>query len=116
MLLVFLPVIDYPCFRTLDYKAVGRNVPCDCGACSRGCVFTYVYGSDKVGVAADKGIIPYIYVVLVYSVIVCGYAAAAEIYPSANGAVPKIGKVCNAGIYADKYSSALGAGSGGTTV
>ena len=98
---ILAPVFDYPHLTALHREGVFGNVLGDCRTCGGGCVFPYLNGSDKICVAADKGIIADNGSVLIHSVIVCGYTAAAEVYSLSDVAVTNVGKMCNCCIYAD---------------
>ena len=98
---ILFPVFDSPLLTAFHRKRV-----CWHGLCYRRPrggrrVFAHLYGSYQICIAPDKRVVADLGAEMVYPVIVGGNAAAAEIDPAPNVAVPYISKMTCGGILTD---------------
>lgn len=89
------------CLTTFHRKRIRRNVLRDSRACRSSRIIPDSNRRYHICVTADKCVVAYCGAVLLYTVIVCRYTSAAEVYALAHIAVADICKMCYAGVYAD---------------
>ena len=100
-LAVLFPVFYNSCLTTFHRKRIRRNVLRDSRACRSSRIIPDSNRRYQICVTADKCVVAYCGAVLLYTVIVCRYTAAAEVYALAHIAVADICKMRYAGVYAD---------------
>lgn len=86
-------VFDYGSFAPLNSKSAVGNVLCNGRTRSGISAVPYLYGSNKVSIAADESIVADNCAELVFTVVICGSNAAAEVYTSSHIRVAYIGKM-----------------------